>query len=172
MFFDATAFQAKFACSNANDGPSNTCTLPQPILDEDWHAYVDECLEIAPVDGMCTSWDKYGTYGAMPNWDVSLVTDMTGYSTTGSAHIGFGGKSTFNADISKRNTSKVTDMAYMFYGASAFNRDISSWTGSAATNAQDNMFTDATAFQAGFMCADVNDGPARSCVKPPPPPPP
>ena len=32
----------------------------------------------------------------------------------GSAFQGFGGKSTFNCDISKWNTAKVTDMYYMF----------------------------------------------------------
>ena len=94
MFYAATSFRTKFACANANDGPANTCTLPEPILDANWHAYVAECLAIAPMDGMCTSWDKYGAHGAMPNWDVSLVTDMSGW--TGSAFQGFGGKSTFN----------------------------------------------------------------------------
>ena len=48
----------------------------------------------------------------MPNWDTSLVTDMSGW--TGSAHKGFGGKSTFNADISKWDTGKVSKMDHMF----------------------------------------------------------
>ena len=65
----------------------------------------------------------------------------------------------------------------MFFDASAFNHDISSWTGSAATSAQTDMFLDATAFQAKFTCTNAVTGPASSCntikntwVAPPPPP--
>jgi hypothetical protein len=55
-------------------------------------------------------------------------------------------------------------MNAMFYHASAFNYDISSWTGTAATTAQTEMFSGATAFQAKFTCTDAVTGPARSCV--------
>ena len=60
----------------------------------------------------------------MPNWDTSLVEDMSGYD---GGFQGFGAKSTFNGDISKWDTGKVTTMYAMFYNASAFNRDIGSW---------------------------------------------
>ena len=63
---------------------------------------------------------------------VSLVTDMSGW--TGSAYEGFGGKSTFNADISKWDTGKVTNMNQMFYQASAFNQDIGSWNTAQVTD--------------------------------------
>ena len=68
-------------------------------------------------------------------------------------------------------------MRAMFHYASAFNHDISSWTGSAATTAQTDMFLDASAFQAKFSCDDAITGPASSCdtiksdwVAPSPPP--
>ena len=35
--------------------------------------------------------------------------------------------SAFNKDISKWDTSKVTSMSYMFYSASALIQDISAW---------------------------------------------
>jgi surface protein len=167
-----------------------------------WHDFVEACLSEsgAEVTGECTDWASGNDYGTMPNWDTSLVEDMSGL--TGLAFQGFGGKSTFNGDISKWNTAKVTDMYYMFYDASAFNHnigswntekvtdmsqmfgfasafnhDISSWTGSAATTAQTDMFLDATAFQAKFSCDDAITGPASSCdtiksdwVAPSPPP--
>ena len=47
-------------------------------------------------------------YGTMPNWDTSLVEDMSGYDWK--CFQGFGGKSTFNGDISKWDTAKVTTM--------------------------------------------------------------
>ena len=53
-------------------------------------------------------------------------------------------------------------MKYMFYEASAFNYDISSWTGTAATTPQNNIFLGATAFNATYQCASIN-GPPSSC---------
>ena len=43
-------------------------------------------------------------------------------------------KSTFNGDISKWDTGKVTTMYYMFYHASAFNQDIGSWNTAQVTD--------------------------------------
>ena len=76
--------------------------------------------------------------------------------------------SAFNQDIGSWNTEQVTDMGYMFLSASAFNHDISSWTGTAATSAQTNMFSGASAFEAKFKCTDAVTGPANSCVGPSP----
>ena len=111
-------------------------------------------------------WASGNNYGTMPNWDTSLVTDMNG--SDGTVLRGFGGKSTFNGDITEWDTSQVTDMQYMFNSASAFNHDISSWTGTAATTAQTDMFSGATAFQAKFKCTDAVTGPANSCEGPSP----
>ena len=97
----------------------------------------------AEVTGECTTWASGNDYGTMPNWDTSLVEDMSGWS--GSAYQGFGVESTFDGDISKWNTAKVTDMGYMFISASAFNQDIGSWNTAKVTNMRD-MFESASAF--------------------------
>ena len=39
MFLDATAFQAKFTCTNAVTGPANSCVGPSPIPDASWHDF-------------------------------------------------------------------------------------------------------------------------------------
>ena len=109
------------------------------INDSNFHSAIETCLGTNPVDGLCSS----SEYGSMPDWDVSLVTDMSGYN--GSYSQGFYEKTTFNADISKWNTSSVTDMMYMFAYASAFNQDIGSWNTEKVTNMQ-FMFHSAAAF--------------------------
>ena len=262
MFYQATAFQAKYACTYADSGPANSCTDGTYLTDGQFFDAIARCLAEAPVTGLCTTYGLSTTkFGTMPDWDVSRVTDMSG--NDGSPSQGFGGKSTFNGDISNWNTGKVTNMqnmfrsasafnqdignwntaqvttmyymfystafnqdigswdtskvttmqgmiratsafnqdigswdtssvtimesmfmeasafnqdigswntvqvttmTHMFYSASAFNHDISSWTGSAATSAQNNMFHDATAFQAKFACTNAVTGPANSCV--------
>ena len=67
----------------------------------------------------------------MPNWDVSLVEDMSGFD---GGFQGFGFKDSFNADISNWDTSQVTDMSFMFQYASAFNQDIGRWNTVRVTN--------------------------------------
>ena len=51
---------------------------PNPIPNANLKAFVSECLaEVgAEITGECTSWASGNDYGTMPNWDVSLVTDM------------------------------------------------------------------------------------------------
>ena len=122
MFLDATAFQAKFTCTDAFDGPAYSCAGPSPIPDTSWHTFVGECLvwdgsAVIAETGECIDWarSKDVWYGTMPNWNTSLVEDMSGYD---GGVQGFGGKSTFNGDISKWDTGKVTTMYYMFYNAS------------------------------------------------------
>ncbi|XP_007512081.1 unnamed protein product (Partial), partial [Bathycoccus prasinos] len=147
MFSGATAFQAKFKCTDAVTGPAYSCEGPSPIPDASWHTFVTECLDESTaikVTGECIVWarSKEVWYGTMPNWDTSLVEDMSGYD---GGFQGFGGKSTFNGDISKWNTGKVTNMFYMFYVASAFNQDIGSWNTAQVTDMA-YMFIVASAF--------------------------
>ena len=110
-----------------------------------WHDFVEACLseEGAEGTGECTTWASGNDYGTMPNWDTSLVEDMSGW--TGSASQGFGLKSTFNGDISKWDTGKVTSVFYMFYSASAFNQDIGSWNTAQVTDMR-YMFYNARSF--------------------------
>ncbi|CAE7252248.1 unnamed protein product [Symbiodinium sp. CCMP2592] len=69
-------------------------------------------------------------------WDTSAVTDMTDMFRRAAA---------FNQDIGRWDTSRVTSMARMFRGARAFNQDIGSWDTSRVTR-MDRMFRGASAF--------------------------
>ena len=104
----------------------------------------------SPTDGECTTWASYvwnvsNTHGTMPNWDTLLVTDMSGFSPSDDVYQGFGGQGTFNGDLSRWDTSHVTDMIYMFHNATLFNGDISKWETLEVQNMQ-SMFENASAF--------------------------
>ncbi|MBT8253109.1 MAG: BspA family leucine-rich repeat surface protein [Flavobacteriaceae bacterium] len=91
-----------------------------PITDANFKDAIASCLSMNPIDGMCSS----SQWGAMPDWDVSNVTDMS------SAFIFY---SMFNGDISGWNVSNVTNMNSMFNSAEAFNQNIGSWNVSNVT---------------------------------------
>ena len=76
----------------------------------------------------------------------------------------------FNADISKWNVEKVTNMEEMFTNAKKFKADIgATWSGDAATTEQDDIFFGADAFNELYECETPTDGPVSSCEKVRPP---
>ena len=114
-------------------GTLETALAVTTINDSNFHSAIETCLGTNPVDGLCSS----SEYGAMPDWDVSLVTDMSGLDWT--SRQGFADKTTFNGYIGGWNTAQVTTMGYMFNDAHTFNQDIGSWNTSQVTN-MERMF--------------------------------
>ena len=101
---------------------------------------IEECLQKAhnekkPYD--CST----GTNGAIGDWDVSAVTDMS-FLFFGNKHPTGANKQVhyvkhselFNGDISKWDVSGVTSMQFMFSHATHFNGDISKWDVSSVTD--------------------------------------
>jgi len=91
-----------------------------PITDDNFYQAIETCLSTNPVDGMCSD----SEYGAMPDWDVSQVTNMSN---------AFDYKVDFNGDISAWDVSSVTNMFQMFFAAEAFNQPIGDWDVSSVT---------------------------------------
>jgi surface protein len=145
MFVGATAFQARFTCTDAVTGPVNSCACTKCIPNASWHAFIEACLSEkgAKVTGECTTWASGNNYGTMRNWDVSLVEDMSGYDYPD--YKGFGNSTAFNGDIESWNTAQVTNMKSMFRFATAFNQDIGNWNTEKVTN-MNSMFSSASAF--------------------------
>ena len=113
------------------------------ITDANFNQAIETCLSTNPIDGMCSG----SEYGAMPDWDVSSVTNM---------NAAFSQQwSNFNADISNWDVSNVTDMYSMFYYNLAFNQDLSSWDVSNVTNMH-YMFQDASSFNQDIGSWDVS----------------
>ena len=113
-----------------------------PIPDENFSEFVKACLAEAPNTGECDVWASDNNYGTIPNWDVSMVTDMT---FAFGAEFGEENDSVFNADISNWNTSSVKNMERMFFRAATFNQDIGRWDTSSVEN-MNTMFNKASAF--------------------------
>ena len=101
------------------------------ITDDNFYTAINTCLSTNATDGMCTD----SEYGAMPDWDVSNVTNMFGV---------FYNKTTFNGDISGWDVSNVTNMNSMFKDSS-FNQPIGDWYVS-SVNEMYEMFDGATSF--------------------------
>jgi len=91
------------------------------ITNANFKTAINECLTINPVDGLCSG----SEYGAMPDWDVSQVTDM---------NTAFQFNTNFNGDISSWDVSSVTNMRAMFSWVTSFNQDIGAWDVSSVTN--------------------------------------
>ena len=86
-------------------------------------------------------------YYNIEDWNVTQVTDMRDAFVNG-RQTSLGGNlnsSTFNEDIGNWNTSSVTDMSFMFYGAAVFNQDIGNWNTAAVIDMR-YMFNGAIAF--------------------------
>ncbi|MEE1963582.1 BspA family leucine-rich repeat surface protein, partial [Allomuricauda taeanensis] len=73
------------------------------------------------------------------------ATDMPDLSQVTDMLYMFYGATAFNGDIGGWDTSSVTDMSFMFVGATSFDQDISGWDTSNVTS-MNGMFIRATAF--------------------------
>jgi surface protein len=123
------------------------------LTDANYYSAVENCLLEAPVDGLCHTFGySTNSFGLMPDWDTSLVTNMAGYD--GSKHVGFATRMAFNGDISKWDTAQVTDMSFMFYQASAFNQKIGNWSTVKVTD-MSGMFFKAALFDSEIKNWDI-----------------
>ena len=131
-------------------------TVFKPSSRADLVKAIGECLQKAhderkPYD--CST----GTNGAIGDWDVSALTDMSyifhGGASTGHPHVKYAEH--FNGDISKWDVSRVTNMNGMFAFAKKFNGDISRWTVSRVTTFE-AMFYTAETFNRDLNLWDVS----------------
>ena len=112
------------------------------LSDDHLRREVAKYLKKSPT-GICSDCPE----GAIGDWDVSSVTDMSDL---------FSGAFMFNGDISKWDVSRVTNMARMFVSASVFNGELSKWDVSTVTD-MTNMFTGAQNFRGDISKWDVSN---------------
>ena len=93
--------------------------------------------------------------------------DISGWDTSKVTNMKymFLGATSFNASIGNWDTSKVKNMKDMFDGATSFNQDISGWD-TGQVKDMENMFRGATAFSkdiSGWDVEAVNTGEGDNC---------
>ena len=118
---------------------------PRPMAfssKEELKSAIDACLDLSP-QGDCSN----GLHGAIGDWDVSSVTDMSDV---------FADANQFNSDISDWVVSSVTAMSNMFTSATSFNSDISKWDVSSVTS-MSYMFASAVSFNGDISKRDGDD---------------
>ena len=130
----------------------HVATVFKPSSRADLVKAIGECLQKAHDERK-----PYDCYGAIGDWDVSAVTDMSyvfhGGASTGHPHVKY--SEHFNGDISKWDVSRVTNMNGMFAYARKFNGDISKWNVSRVTTFE-AMFHTAEAFNRDLNLWDVS----------------
>lgn len=94
-----------------------------------------------------SAWDsKYGIESVGPAIEDFVLTIWLASASQATSMRGmFGEASSFFADLSRWDVSRVTDMRLMFLGALNFNSDLSSWSVGNATNVE-SMFLEAFSF--------------------------
>ena len=102
-----------------------------------------------------TKWQSMGTAFQSASNMVYRATDAPDLSDLNYMGYMFFGASTFNANLSSWNVSSVTHMEYMFAETSSFNANLSSWDVSKVTD-MDSMFFGASTFNANLSSWDVS----------------
>ena len=140
-FFKSRAFRIRFLLIDIDKGCRSgrfglDGTKNSTISDFNFAFAISECLSSTPglhnMDGNCSS----ASFGPMPSWDTSLVTNMS--------HA-FSQYPDFNAIFPAGIPSNVVDMSAMFESASLFDQDIGLWVTSKVTN-MTQAFADASSF--------------------------
>ena len=111
-----------------------------------WQPQTIEELETAVNMWVNDNETALATYGEINTWDISLMDEldsMFGYPD-------------FNDDISNWDVSNVTNMSYLFSGATSFNQDLSSWDVS-NVESMGHIFFGATSFNQDLSSWDVSN---------------
>ncbi|HOI18901.1 MAG TPA: DUF2341 domain-containing protein, partial [Candidatus Woesearchaeota archaeon] len=117
--------------------------------------FLKDILTVIPSDFGLTSASRMFMRTNVSNFSTINFFDEASENIT-SMYMTFYGASAFNHDISGWNTSKVTDMKNMFYSASTFNQSIGSWDTNRVTT-METMFCYASAFNQDLNGWDVSN---------------
>ena len=118
----------------------------------------DANIQYAAYQWVMNNTAALAQFGNIASWDTSRVSNMNDVFGYYNSYAGVNGSywaSSFNADLSKWNTSRVTTTGWMFLYASSFNGDLSQWNTSLVTN-MESMFWGAYAFNGNLSHWDTS----------------
>ena len=128
-------------------------TLEIPLDD---YGDPDTVRELVSIDQWGnTSWTSMNSAFTGASNMVYNATDVPNLSNVSDMSNMFYSASSFNGDLSSWDVSKVTDMSGMFYSASSFNGDLSSWNVSQVKDMA-GMFSSARSFNGDISSWDVS----------------
>ncbi len=156
---NGTAISGEYTCQYPSSGTYTiaiTGDIPQIIFLTDGASIGKDNLKLISINQWGTSQWGSMQYAFMDCSNMTVTaTDAPNLSAVTNMSYMFSGATLFNGDISNWDVSNITRMRSMFNNASAFNQNIGAWDVSSVDDMK-GMFSNATSFNQDISSWDIS----------------